>query len=61
VIGDDDGVMVIPRAIAAEVIGWAERLAAIEATIVAALEAGAPREAVFAAHPRFAHIRRLKP
>ena len=61
VIGDADGVMVIPLAIAADVIGWAERLAAIEATIVAQLEAGQPREAVFSANPRFAHIGRLTP
>jgi 4-hydroxy-4-methyl-2-oxoglutarate aldolase len=60
-IGDSDGVMVIPLTIAAEVIGWAERLAAIEATIVAQLEAGEPREAVFSANPRFAHIGRLGP
>jgi 4-hydroxy-4-methyl-2-oxoglutarate aldolase len=60
-IGDADGVMVIPRSIAADVIGWAERLAAIEATIVAQLQAGQAREAVFAANPRFAHIGRLKP
>jgi len=61
VIGDADGVMVIPLAIATDVIAWAERLAAIEATIVAQLEAGQPREAVFSANPRFAHIGRLKP
>ncbi len=60
-IGDADGVMVVPRAIAADVIGWAERLAAIEATIVAQLEAGEAREAVFSANPRFAHIGRLRP
>jgi hypothetical protein len=50
-----------PLSIAADVIAWAERLAAIEATIVAQLEAGEPREAVFSANPRFAHIGRLKP
>jgi 4-hydroxy-4-methyl-2-oxoglutarate aldolase len=61
VIGDADGVMVIPLAIATDVITWAERLAAIEATIVAQLEAGQPREAVFSANPRFAHIGRPKP
>lgn len=61
VIGDADGVMVIPLAIAAEVIAWAERLTAIEATIVAQLEAGQPREAVFSANPRFAHIGRTRP
>ena len=54
-----DGVMIVPLSIAADVIAWAERLAAIEATIVAQLEAGEPREAVFSANPRFAHIGRL--
>jgi len=57
--GDADGVMIVPLSIAADVIAWAERLAAIEATIVAQLEAGEPREAVFSANPRFAHIGRL--
>jgi 4-hydroxy-4-methyl-2-oxoglutarate aldolase len=61
VMGDADGVMIIPLSIAADVIAWGERLAAIEATIVAQLEAGEPREAVFSANPRFAHIGRLKP
>jgi len=51
--------MIVPLSIAADVIAWAERLAAIEATIVAQLEAGEPREAVFSANPRFAHIGRL--
>jgi 4-hydroxy-4-methyl-2-oxoglutarate aldolase len=59
-IGDADGVMVIPRAIAVDVIGWAERLSVIEATIVAQLEAGQAREAVFSANPRFAHVGRLR-
>ena len=60
VIGDADGVMVIPQDIAADVIGWAERLVTIEETIVAGLNSGAPREKVFAANPRFAHIGRLR-
>lgn len=60
VIGDADGVMVIPEAIAGPVLEWAETLAAIEERIVAALQAGEPREKVFAANPRFAHIGRLR-
>lgn len=59
-IGDADGVMVIPRAIAPAVIEWTERLAMIEEAIMRALRAGEPREAVFAANPRFAHIGRLR-
>lgn len=59
-IGDADGVMVIPGAIASDVIGWAEHLAAIEERIVKGLNAGEAREKVFTANPRFAHIRRLR-
>lgn len=59
-IGDADGVMVIPGAIASDVIGWANQLAAIEERIVQGLNAGEPREKVFTANPRFAHIRHLR-
>ncbi len=59
-IGDEDGVMVIPAEIAEQVIAWAEELVRIEARIVAGINAGEPREKVFTAHPRFAHIRRLR-
>lgn len=59
-IGDEDGVMVIPGAIAEQVIGWAEELVRIEARIVAGLRAGEAREKVFGANPRFAHIGRLR-
>ncbi len=61
IIGDGDGLMVIPQAIAADVIGWTERLPEIEQAIVRKIEAGASREEPFAQHPRFAHIPRLKP
>ena len=61
IIGDGDGLMVIPQAIAADIIGWAERLAEIEQTIARKIEGGASREEAFAQHPRFAHIPRLKP
>jgi regulator of RNase E activity RraA len=60
VIGDADGVMVIPEAIANPVLEWAETLAAIEERIVAGLQRGEPREKVFGANPRFAHIGRLR-
>jgi 4-hydroxy-4-methyl-2-oxoglutarate aldolase len=60
VVGDADGVLVVPRAIAAEVTAWAERLTAIEETIVRQLKAGEPRPQVFQAHPRFAHIKKLR-
>jgi len=61
VIGDGDGVMVIPQAIADDVIAWTERLVEIESAIVRRIESGASREEAFAQHPRFAHIPRLKP
>ena len=60
VIGDADGVITIPQAIAGDVVTWAETVAAIEEQIAAKLRVGMTREAAFAAHPRFAHIRRLR-
>ena len=60
VIGDSDGVIVIPQAIAADIVSWAETVAEIEASITARLRVGETREAAFSAHPRFAHIRRLR-
>jgi regulator of RNase E activity RraA len=59
-IGDADGVVVIPQSIASDIVAWAEKVAAIEETIAATLREGETREAAFAAHPRFAHIRRLR-
>jgi regulator of RNase E activity RraA len=61
VIGDGDGLMVIPQCIAENVIRWSEQLAEIEQAIVKRIEAGASREEAFAEHPRFKHIGRLKP
>jgi regulator of RNase E activity RraA len=60
VVGDGDGLMVIPRGIAADVVAWTERLAEIEEAIVRRIESGASREEAFEAHPRFTHIQRLK-
>jgi len=51
---------VIPQAIAADIVSWAETVAEIEASIAARLRVGETREVAFAAHPRFAHIRRLR-
>lgn len=61
VLGDADGVIVIPSAIAAPAIEAAEELGAIERTIAEGIRAGGTREQLFALHPRFKHIRRLKP
>jgi regulator of RNase E activity RraA len=59
-IGDGDGVVAIPKSIAGDIVSWAERVAEIEEAIAAKLREGETREAMFAAHPRFAHIRRLR-
>jgi len=59
-IGDGDGLIVIPQAIASDVIAWSEELARIEEAIVQRIDAGASREEAFEGNPRFAHIRKLK-
>jgi regulator of RNase E activity RraA len=58
-IGDADGVVAIRSRSRADIVSWAERVAEIEESIAAKLREGETREAMFAAHPRFAHIRRL--
>jgi 4-hydroxy-4-methyl-2-oxoglutarate aldolase len=60
IVGDADGVLAVPRAIAADVAAWAETLSSVEETIVRGLKAGEPRQQVFQANPRFAHIRKLR-
>jgi len=60
IIGDADGVVVVPQAIAPDIVSWAEKVAEIEEAIAARLREGETREAMFSAHPRFAHIRRLR-
>src|SRR5205807_6086644 len=60
-LGDADGVIVVPVEIARAAIEAAEQLAHIEGTITQAIRAGGTREQLFAQHPRFAHIRRVKP
>lgn len=59
-LGDADGVMVIPADIAAAAIDAAEQLARIEGTITQGIRSGGTREELFAKHPRFAHIQRMK-
>ncbi|HUH93737.1 MAG TPA: RraA family protein [Casimicrobiaceae bacterium] len=59
-IGDGDGLIAIPKAIAERVIAWTERLAEIEQAITRRIDAGASREEAFAEYPRFKHIGRLK-
>jgi regulator of RNase E activity RraA len=57
VLGDFDGVVVIPHEHATQLIEDAERLQEIERTIREEIKAGATREEAFARNPRFAHIR----
>jgi len=57
-LGDADGIVVIPARIAVTAIEAAETLDAIEKTITQGIREGGTREQLFKLHPRFAHIRR---
>jgi regulator of RNase E activity RraA len=59
-LGDADGLVVIPAEIAALAIEAAETLDAIERTITQGIRDGGTREQLFKLHPRFAHIRRVQ-
>ena len=59
-LGDADGVIVIPAEIIGAAIEAAETLDAIEKTITRGIREGGTREQLFALHPRFAHIQRAK-
>jgi 4-hydroxy-4-methyl-2-oxoglutarate aldolase len=61
ILGDEDGVVVIPRSIAGEVIEAAEKLARIDARVTVDIRRGRDREEALKAHDRFAHIRRIVP
>lgn len=56
--GDFDGLVVIPAALAAHVVRDAEILETMEAKIRADLQRGDDREAVYARHDRFGHIKK---
>lgn len=58
VLGDADGVVIIPQAVRWEVLEAAEELERIDERIQRDLRAGDDREAVYARHPKFAHVRR---
>lgn len=60
ILGDHDGVIVVPQRWAAELIGAAETVVAIEAEIQKEVAAGVMREKALKAHPRFAHIKPLR-
>jgi regulator of RNase E activity RraA len=59
IIGDADGVSIIPQEHAEGIVAAAERLLDIEKNIRAALVAGQGRREAFAANPRFDHIPRF--
>lgn len=61
ILGDEDGVVVIPQAIAAEVIEATEKLTRIEAKVVADIRRGRDREETLRSYDRFSHIRKLVP
>ena len=61
ILADFDGVVVIPRLLADEVVTAAEQVERIEARIREELTAGVDREEVYRRNPRYAHIRRPAP
>lgn len=58
-LGDEDGLIVIPGAITEEIVAMSEELARIEQLIAADMKAGGERETVMKKHPRFKHVRHL--
>lgn len=58
VVGDRDGVVVVPAELAEEVLLAAEQLERVEEQIRAGLRAGEDREVVYQRHPKFAHVRK---
>lgn len=60
ILADADGVVVVPRVAAAQIVEDSERLRTIERTMAEELRAGAPRAEVFRRNPRFDHVRRFK-
>lgn len=59
--GDDDGLVVLPKAHAETIICWAEILAVKEGEIQDRLRQGQKRKEAYAAVDRFGHISRLAP
>jgi len=57
IIGDRDGLVVVPQKLAEEVLVAGERLEEVEIEIRNGLLAGEDREVVYKRHPKFAHVR----
>lgn len=60
VLGDGDGIVVVPGASAAMIVEDAEELARIEEQMAEALRAGEPRAEVFKRYRRFDHVRPIR-
>jgi 4-hydroxy-4-methyl-2-oxoglutarate aldolase len=58
ILGDADGIVVLPRADALRLIEDAEGVGRIERQMRAAIQRGADRQSVYEGHARFAHVRR---
>jgi 4-hydroxy-4-methyl-2-oxoglutarate aldolase len=58
VVADRDGIVIVPKDLAEEVLSAAEKLEEIEGEIRKGLLAGEDREVVYKRHPKFAHVRR---
>jgi 4-hydroxy-4-methyl-2-oxoglutarate aldolase len=56
---DTDGVVVVPAAVAERAVADAEIVEQIESRIKSALQLGEDREAVYARHDRFGHIKKI--
>jgi regulator of RNase E activity RraA len=61
ILGDRDGIIVIPQQHVEAVIGMAEELINKETLIQRDMESGLSREEAFKRHPRFSHIKWLRP
>lgn len=61
ILGDRDGIIVIPRAHAQAVIEMAEELVNKEKLIQEDMKTGMSRDEAFKRHPRFSHIKSLRP
>ncbi len=57
ILGDRDGVVVVPAGLAEEVLVAAERLREVEERIRDGLRAGEDREVIYKRHPKFDHVR----
>lgn len=61
ILGDASGVVVIPQAIAANVLADADRLVSLEKKVLADIKRGRDREQALKAHNRYGHIKRIVP